>query len=304
MTAIGAIPPTGLRQVQGKNGNSGFDGSAPFVAIQVDSAKVSSWGIIMNKFALLCTAFAFSVAASASQSAATPDHLIPMSSDYPRGWSDRDTASAVRFFTVFGDGYGNDIEARAMVFPAFSNEYLIAIRATRDDWGTITGYHVVYLMPEIPLHAYESLRGAEGGLAGMDPNNPQDAQAYKKQTAYIAELKASLPSDPKDIPVTRCERPLENRVAETVVKAWQDVLLETHYDPKGSTGLDGVTYDFHARGQYQSLAGWAWSPDEDSKPGMLVALVQYLRDYCEGKAAVAELQQRANVLAKRLERKP
>jgi hypothetical protein len=254
----------------------------------------------MNKLALLCISIGLGVAPSFIQSAAKPNHLIPDISSVANGWSQTNVASEIRFFTVFGQGYGEDVELRAVAFPSFSNEYLVGIRSTHDDGGTITGYRAFYLMPKISLHAYESLRGAEGGLVAMDPNDPQDAEAYKKQSAYIAQLKAALPTEPKDIPVAQCEKPLENSVAEKIATVWRGVLLETHYDLEGSGGNDGITYHFYASGKYQSLAGWTWSPDKDSKPGMLTDVADTLVAYCDGKAVAADLEKKANALARAL----
>lgn len=254
----------------------------------------------MNKLVLLYVTIVFGMATSVAQSAAKPDHLIPDISAVASGWSERNAASDIRYFTVFGDGYKDDVELRAAAFPSFSNEYLVGIRSTRDSGRAITGYRAFYLMPKISLHAYESLRGAEGGLAAMDPNDPREAEAYKKQAAYIAQWKAILPTEPKDIPVVHCEKPLENAVAAKIGKVWQGVLLETHYDPEGSGGLDGTTYDFYATGKYQPLAGWAWSPNEGSKPGRLADIADTLVSYCEGKAVAADLDKKADALAQML----
>jgi hypothetical protein len=254
----------------------------------------------MNKLTLLFVGVFFGVAPSIAQSAAKRGHLIPDISPVASGWSEVGVASDIRFFTVFRDGYGDDVELRAVAFPSFSNEYLVGIRSTRDEGGTITGYRAFYLMPKISLHAYESLRGAEGGLAAMDPNDPQDVEAYKKQSAYIDQLKRALPTEPKDIPVVHCEKPLNNALAEKIATVWRGVLLETHYDPKGSNGLDGITYHFYAHGTYQSLAGWTWSPDENSKPGMLTDVADTLVAYCEGKAVAADLDKKAAALARAL----
>ena len=157
------------------------------------------------------------------------------------------------------------------------------------------GYEVFYLAPSIQLWNYAILR---------------QKQLHKFPLDEINSLKSSLPANPKDVPLTRCEKPLDTAVAQRITSAWIGVLRETRYLPaETGIGLDGTTYHFSGYHRppgknYNEgfFAGQTWSPDPDTKPGRLAKLASSLVQYCYGKTEAAELEKQADALVERLDK--
>ncbi|PIT01279.1 hypothetical protein TSA1_11300 [Bradyrhizobium nitroreducens] len=232
-----------------------------------------------------------------------PDHLMPEDSLLTDGSSNVFSMSIRRYnelITDFlADGYARDVSLRALVIPAFSPENLVGLRHANIEGGD--DHRVFYLRPTIPLGGYAALYIWSSDAVYF--NDPKD------RTDEVERLKSRLPADPKDVPLTRCERPLDAAVAEQVSAAWIGVLLETRYLPADNTiGRDGVTYHFWAASPPSHispprfLAGQSWSPPRDSKPGRLAELAETLVRYCDGKTEAAELERQAGALAQKLDK--
>ena len=250
----------------------------------------------MQRIVFLFIVAAFGVAPAYPQQQ-RPDHLIPEASILSGHSSVISRRYDELIVDVLADGYARDVTLRAVVLPSFSPEYLVGLRNANIRGGA--DHRVFYLRPTIQLWGYETLRWLPAGSIDFSQDgNPKD-DATKLQTDAIERWGARLPANPKDVPLTRCEKPLDAAVAKQVAAVWTGVLLETRYSPAQTLGLDGVTYHFSARNY---LAGEAWSPPSDSKPGRLAELAETLVRYCDSKAEATELERLAETLAKRLEK--
>jgi len=239
-----------------------------------------------------------------------PDHLMLEDSILSGGSSLFMRTYDELIVDVLADGYVRDVTLRAVVIPSFSPEYLVGLRSANIEG---VGHRVFYLRPTIRLWDYELLNMKQTGeIRSLKGSNPKD-DVSKLQAEEIERLRSRLPANPKDVPLSRCEKPLDTAVAQQVSAAWIGVLLETRYLPADDTdGRDGVTYHFSAfqrevlTGQTVSpprfLAGEAWSPPRDSKPGRLSELAETLVRYCDGKAEATELEKQADALTRRLEK--
>ncbi|TWB06236.1 hypothetical protein [Bradyrhizobium stylosanthis] len=265
---------------------------------------------LMKRSAFLVIVAAFGVAPAYPQQQ-QPDHLMPEGSILSGGSSLFMRKYEELIVDVLVDGYARDVTLRAVVLPSFSTEHLVGLRSANVAEGA--SHRVFYLRPTIQLWNYELLNMMQTGAIGiLKGSNPKD-DVSKLQAEEIERLRSRLPANPKDVALTRCEKPLDAAVAQQVSAAWIGVLLETRYLPADHTdGRDGVTYHFSAfqsevlTGQTVSpprfLAGEAWSPPDDSKPGRLAELAETLVRYCDGKAEATELERQAEALAKRLEK--
>jgi hypothetical protein len=189
------------------------------------------------------------------------------------------------------------------------------------DEGKGDDRYVFYLRPTVHLWKYELLRMMQTGELRFgrgvqfsdDWKDIVKSKGAEAQADMIADLKPRLPANPKDVPRTRCERPLDTAVAQHIATAWIGVLRETRYPPaEPSFHLDGTAYHFSADLQWEGvftgralqweiiIAGQTWSPPQDSKPGRLAELAKTLVRYCDGKAEATELERQATELAERL----
>ena len=269
------------------------------------SIKASEHGLYchMQKIVLLFVAAVLSVAPAYSQPQ-RPDHLMPEDSLLSGGPSVVSSRYNELVVYVFSDGYSRDVTLRAVVLPSFSLEYLVGLRDDKIAGGT--GYRVFYLRPSIHLWDYEILRLMQTGEMVQGSSNPKDDVA-KLQADEIAKLKSRLPANPRDVPLTRCEKPLDATVAQRVSAAWSSILHETRYPPAGPMlrFTDGTTYHFSGYFReegFRFLAGQTRWPEPDSKPGRLAELADTLVRYCDGKADAAELERQAAELTERLDK--
>jgi hypothetical protein len=58
------------------------------------------------------------------------------------------------------------------------------------------------------------------------------------------------------------------------------MLFRVRYDRQPHSGLDGTWYDFSANYGLRSMNGEVWSPDENTEPALLVAVVEAMEQYC------------------------
>jgi hypothetical protein len=233
-----------------------------------------------------------------------PDHLTPERSILSDGSSMRYEELIV---DVLADGYARDVTLRAVVLPSFALEYLVGLREGE------SGFQVFYLRPTISLWHYavqrwgnEAMGFRVGGGTTFEIDQSKNDIA-RRRADETTKPKPPLPADPKDIPLIRCEKPLDAAVARRVSAGWSGVLRETRHPPAGSMpGLDGTAYHFSGYFQVEGfmfrdfLAGQTWSPPRDSKPGRLAELAGTLVQYCDGKAEATELERQADALAERL----
>jgi hypothetical protein len=260
----------------------------------------------MTKLALLFFAAALCVARAPAADAVFPDHLEPEGSVLAGGESKMHYDYLNLVASVLHEGYADDVELRAVVLPSFTPEYLVGIRGALSSdrlRGNPASHRVFYLRPKLQLWSYPTLSELEDQLARMKSKNPPNAERIKLQSDDIAAIRRELPADPKDMPLARCEKPIDAPLADRIWKVWIGVLMETRHDATTEVVIntDGTSYHFSAPAPLYVLAGETSAPPIPStKPGMLATLADALVDYCDGKAAAAELDTRTTALEQRL----
>jgi len=105
-----------------------------------------------------------------------------------------------------------------------------------------------------------------------------DGKGSDTTQAEIDRLERSLPRDPRDLAIERCEIPVTDATAARILDAWQMMLSSSA--PSAIMGLDGELYHFALATQDRLLTGQTWSPDADTNPGRLVAIAMAMRDAC------------------------
>jgi hypothetical protein len=202
------------------------------------------------------------------------DHFRPATSV----WSDDRWESASIAKVVFKPAFADDVVLRldtamSMVLSDFT-ETMIALRKLPNARYAI-----------LTLHTDKSLGLYTPGA---------------RQSFGSADLK---PRDYRDIHPTRCDAPLATPLAQRIVAVWRAVLLETHYDADPVHGMDGANFDAWMRDEHAGqLAGFAWSPDSNSHPGLLIDIAAAMEDYCARPNArlLAVLDQRTAALERSL----
>ena len=86
--------------------------------------------------------------------------------------------------------------------------------------------------------------------------------------------------DPAAVRVRRSDTAISVDLAAAIRRAWREALVQVKHPSQPRYGLDGESYHF-ALSELETgpMAGQTWSPDEQSRPGRLVALAHSLRQY-------------------------
>lgn len=221
----------------------------------------------MKYAAPLFSAFLF-----CTTTALAADHLKPEDSIYSGGSFEPGYDQAMA--ASFEDAFADDVLDRVIVQPSFETEFAAGVK---EDKGR---YRIFYQEVSEQLWQYTVLDlMKKGQITSVGDNGKSTTQDD------IAKLEKSLPPDPKDVKVNRCEYGIDPAFGVKLAGAWADVLLETRYSEKLTLGLDGTIFHFYARRDNQRMAGQTWSPNSDTKPGMLADIAYGLRDLCKTKDA-------------------
>jgi hypothetical protein len=223
-------------------------------------------------------------------------HLTPEDSPLAGGASLMDAEYYRLLLWAFDKAFDRDVVIRAVVLPSFLPEYAMGIRASDASKGPVR--HTVFaIRPRIQYWAYIDPAASERGdvklLDGDTLNKIYAGQGWK------------LPADPKEVPIDRCEKPIDASLAKRIENIWSAVLLETRYLLPGEEGgfvpNDGTTYHFSAGNGFPTLAGQTLATGlAESAPESLIKLAESLVAYCDGKATEAGLSAQADALTKKL----
>jgi len=213
-----------------------------------------------------------------AQPCGAADRLAPMANGVPGYQPMVDS--------VLKEAFAPDVRLRAIVEPSFSPEYVVGVREREG------GYWLFMVRPDSQVWRYMVARMAQGG----------QIQAYKPDgspdTGYEARVKAGLPERPEALKLERCEVRLKPALAAELVADWRAMLAKVRPGYRPDMGLDGETYLFSMEVDDRTLAGGAWSPEPDSEPGRLVAVVEAMRDACRSRRSgdMRKLADRAQAL--------
>jgi hypothetical protein len=171
--------------------------------------------------------------------------------------------------TVFREAFGYGVIARVVVIPSFQNESVLSLLKDGNK------YSIFHLQSDFHIWRIQSLKFYETGQIRSWDNEGND-----RTQADIDELKKDMPASLDEIQMKRCELSIPTDLGMAVEKLWASMLYQTRYVKKNTIGTDGITYHFSANDRHQEMAGQVWSPDEDSKTGKLVEIVEVLRTAC------------------------
>jgi hypothetical protein len=201
------------------------------------------------------------------------EHLVPEDNQFTRAALPNGQGSLAPYYemvlSLMGQAYTPDVRARVVVMPADIPEYAVGIRE-RDG-----AYSVFHVGLKAQMWKYETLKDVK------DLDLDEVARAVGQEIAdAIAEMKATLPADFRDVGTDSCEFPVDVTLGVRLVEAFQRTLLRTRYDPSRNLGPAGTDYHFSMRGTGQSLSGKAWDPPPESEAGRLVGIVKTMKDLC------------------------
>ena len=221
-----------------------------------------------------------------------PTYLLPEDSEYDSLWDIQDHSRDYRqkLRVVFRDLYENRVFARMLVEPSFDVEYAVAIERDRD----FQNYKIVTLTPAAKVWFYVLLDETRARL-----EKSQSADEVRRLKKKIVDLERDAPGVLEELSVKRCELSISPALGETLFSLWAQMLFDVRYhkfsepSPGGppwlNIHLDGVNYHFGF--EYgQSLAGYAWSPSEQSNLGRFVSIGDRLRDLCESPDIASEVE--------------
>jgi hypothetical protein len=193
---------------------------------------------------------------------------------------------------VFREAYTSDVRIRVLVQPSFAREYAVGLKETN---GTFTAF---WVESKVQLWGYGLLdMFKKGQIVGVRDGKSTNAEE-------IARLEAELPQQPNNVPLMRCQKPIESALAQRILFAWSQML--TRARPDKSYGLDGDTYEFAMIHGDKTITGTAWSPAPGSRDDLLINVVIALRRVCMNNFPLAFLYRHQLVsaldnLEKRLE---
>ena len=223
------------------------------------------------------------------------EHLVPEENQFTRANLPNGQGSLAPYYdrvlTLLGEAFTPEVRARVIAMPSDAPEYAVGIRERE---GAFSIFHIGL---KTNIWSYETLKDVQ------DLNLDDVRRTLGPDIANaIAELKASVPADFRDVAKESCEFPIEAGLAERILGVWNKMLLATHFSPAREVGPAGSDYHFSMRGERQHLSGKAWEPPITSDAGMLVAIAQSMKNVCVAGDAnrLTDLRRQVDALTVRL----
>jgi hypothetical protein len=188
------------------------------------------------------------VALLVSPAGAKPlDHLVPTTgiAEYEKTLADE-----------FRDVFTSDVRLRVVVEPSFHEEYAVAVKQSA------SGYRILY------VQATDYIWGA---LMTKPNNDPAPRPLLNKKLD-------------NPIPVRECESDVPAGTAKRLELIWAEMLRKARPDDSGVVVMDGTNYNFSSEVDGEIEMAEATSPDEDTKPGALIAIAHTMRELCTTKS--------------------
>lgn len=223
------------------------------------------------------------------------DHLFPESAllssgqllnKPPRLDADYDIAVA----TVFRDVFAADTVLYADADNPLGGIRFVGLKKNKGEWRIFSFGEEVRL-----------LRYAEIAEADRD-GDIQRANGYRKE----------VPARPEDVPLERCEKPLEAALAQRIASLWDTMLRATRYVTReeilvankniaANGGLvtvlvDGTAYHFYAGG----MVGQTYNPDVGTAPDLLSRIAEAMARACADPKSLPALNASVAALEKHL----
>jgi hypothetical protein len=179
---------------------------------------------------------------------------------------------------VLKPAFEPDVKLLAVVLPSFEVEYAVGVKVTDK------GAEVFVVEPKTQV--WESRFMADYEIKGMLDHDANDQPIPLEKSESYRDMKArGVPADYRKIQIMRKSRAVPNREFDRLHKLWERSLLAVRHPVKQRRGEDGTKFHLSAFiPQRGNLSGETWSPDDASRMGRLVKLVDTMADFARGKA--------------------
>ena len=172
------------------------------------------------------------------------------------------------------------VRVHMVALPSFSPEFAVGLMTMAQE-GVRPPYHILALTPVAQIWTYNSVDMLKSGRIQVVRGN---------KNKEIARLESSVPKNPKDLKIKRCEIGIGDTLATRIMEVWRKMLLKTRCSARPWGGADGERYYFGMWSWEGPLAGTVWSPEQNSSTGNLVELAYTMRAVCEKKNGANESQ--------------
>lgn len=204
------------------------------------------------------------------------DHLIPQ-----RSYDDVSVIGG--YYGLLNDAFREmhapDVRVRLLVVPSFSPEQAIGIRHVDG------AFRILYLTPGTQLWGYPAAEMLEEGVVEVvstldEAEAPDEGVRRERTEKAVRGLRSGMPATAREVPLLRCEQPVGAELARRIEVLWRKMLVDARPPEHVIGGKDGVTYRFSMAADGRDLSGEVWSPRGGSTTGLLVAVGERMRDYC------------------------
>ncbi|HTT98956.1 MAG TPA: hypothetical protein VMF58_12965 [Rhizomicrobium sp.] len=224
------------------------------------------------------------------------DHLYPETTLFMAAHLDRkpprlDADYDIAVATVFRDVFADDTVLYADVDNPLGGIRFVGLKKNKED-----AWRLFSLREKIRLLRYAEIAEAERD------GDVQRARDYS----------AEVPPKPEDVPVERCERPLDTVMAQRIATLWDTMLRGTRNSTReevlaenkkimANGGLvtvlvDGTAYHFYTGG----MEGQTYNPAKGTAPDLLSKIADAMSDACADSKSLPTLRARVTALEKHL----
>lgn len=213
------------------------------------------------------------------QCAHAQEHLLPKRSS--GSFLEQDYDRIVR--SVLKDAFQDDVIVKAQIWNPLGSESIVGVRQTGPE------FHLFFLESTDRLFSYAEIDNEKHNGA-----TPEDIAGWQNS---LGPLRAKV----EDVPVSRCDRRIDQALARKIVSAWDRMVADTQTptrvpqanDSPGLLVVDGTSYEFFNQ---SGQVGTAYGPDAKGPVAALIAVADAIRQVCSG-----ELDQRRERLNSRLD---
>lgn len=240
------------------------------------------------------------------------DYLEPEPSIYtdPFGYEIYDAS----FINRIEEMYGFEIQARALIIPDGQPEQIVGLRVSKHGDLPVVGlpepivettYSIIVLNFEFSLSNFAELEELRNGSITISDENNEDITQKR-----IDELEAILPDTPEDVRIFRCEKAIDQKVAEKILSIWKKMVIQTRNSyPMPQQNHRGITYHFaYQTGEVFVLAprplygGYTRAPIAGTKVNQFVNITHRVSNVCSSTNPkdVEDLVRNIEILEKRI----
>ena len=222
------------------------------------------------------------------------DHLFPeptlLSSARQKEPPRLDADYNITVATVFRDAFADDTVLYADADNPLGGIWFVGLKRIKDDW------RIFSLSEDVRLLRYAEIAEAE---------REGDAQTAR-------EYRSEVPLKPEDVPLMRCEKPLDAALAQRLSALWDTMLRAARYTSlpeiqaenkrvAGSGGIssvlvDGTAFHFYTKG----MVGQTYNPDAGTAPDLLSKIADTMFQACADSKSLPALRTAVETLEKHL----